>query len=295
MISKRYYPKCPNCNARKEVFLKFPGVNDFDIYFCELCKNGFTIPIPQNIAKYYHSHYWNSPGILGRMKQLIFNIFHQRRRTWVLKYLKEGSILEIGAGEGNFAKLLSKNFQVTGIELPAAQIKNKKILKVDYSKWKSREKFDAIIFWESLEHVSKPQQYLKKSYKLLKNNGLVFIEFPRFDCIESKIFKNYWFHLDPPRHLVHMTSTGISKLLERTNYKVIEQKSVFAFEYVIWGFLESILDIFGFKSTDYFKKSKFPIFFIFLLPLIALSLIAETLFLLLDQSPINLIIATKNG
>ena len=294
-INRIDYPQCPNCDSSKDVILKFPKVRGFDIYFCTRCQNGFTHPVPRNIATYYHSNYWISPGVLGKTKNLIFNLFHSRRKNLLLKYLAKGDILEIGAGEGNFLKSLGSNFVSSGIEFPTAKIKNKEIIKVDFLNWKTGKKFDAIIFWESLEHLAKPQDFLDKSYRFLKNDGLIFIELPRFGCLESQIFGSHWFHLDPPRHLVHLTDSGLKKLLSRSGFQIIYQKGVLSYEYSVWGFVESVLNFFGIKSTDYFKRSKFPYFFILLFPLLGIAFFAETLFFFLGQSPIKLIVAKKKN
>jgi len=119
--------ECPNCNQSKRVSLKFSSINKFNIYFCKLCQNGFTHPVPNNLTKYYHSNYWISPGILGKFKSITFNMFHQRRRHWLKKYLKKGRILEIGAGEGDFIDLIGNRYEAIGIEFPSAKIKNKNI------------------------------------------------------------------------------------------------------------------------------------------------------------------------
>src|SRR3989344_6672687 len=270
--------ECPNCNQSKRVSLKFSSINKFNIYFCKLCQNGFTHPVPNNLTKYYHSNYWISPGILGKFKKITFNLFHQRRRHWLKRYLKKGRILEIGAGEGDFIDLIGNRYEAIGIEFPSAKIKNKNILKTDYLNWQPNNKFDAIIFWESLEHVKQPQNYLEKTNSLLKKRGLIFIELPRFDCLEAKIFKNHWFHLDPPRHLAHITNVGLKKMLTRTNFTIISIKSVLAYEYVIWGFIASVLDVFRIKSTDYFKKNKFPLLLILFIPIMLLAFLIETVF-----------------
>jgi len=285
-------PICPNCNNSDHVIYKF-CVNKFNIYFCKLCQNGFTYPIPKNISKYYHANYWISPGIVGKTKNTVFNLFHTRRKNWLQKYLSSGDILEVGAGEGNFGKSLSNNYLVIGIEFPGSKIKNRNILKEDFLKWEPNKKFDAVIFWESLEHVQTPKKYLEKSCALLKKNGLIFIEYPRFNCLESRLFGKHWFHLDPPRHQSHLTDKGLRKLLLQTHFKPILTKSVLAFEYTVWGYLESLLDFFGVKSTDYIKKRGVVFSLILLLPVAFLSFIAETNFFLINQSPIGFMLAKK--
>lgn len=289
------HPSCPNCLIKNKVKIKFTSINNCDIYECLECKNAFTFPVPREMSKYYHSNYWITPGILGKIKAIIFKSFQRRRKIWLTDYIKKGKVLEVGSGEGNFEQDLGDDFDYTGVEFPATKIKNKKILKVNLISWRTNQKFDAVIFWESLEHVDKPQQYLQKTNKLLKKNGLLLIELPRFDCSEVKLFKDRWFHLDPPRHLVHLSNPGVDTLLKRANFKIITKKSVLAMEYVIWGWTASVLNYFKIVPTDYFKKNKNPILFILLIPLLAIATIVETVYYFLNESPIAFIAARKNN
>lgn len=287
--------KCPNCNSLSGVTLKYSLPSGFKVYFCPRCLNGFTYPVPKDISRYYHLNYWLSPGILGKTKKIIFNLFQNRRKNWLQEYLTGGNILEIGAGEGEFLNSLERKFDYIGIEFPEAKIKNKDILKVDFLKWKTKIKFDAVIFWESLEHLPNTRSFLKKTHELLRKDGYIFIEAPRFNCVESYIFGKYWHHLDPPRHLVHLTDFGLEKLLSRFGFKVIKHKNIIAYEYVIWGFSESFLNFFRFKPTDYFKKTRYSFLFLVFLPLFMIAFVVETMFYLIDESPIQLVIAKKDA
>lgn len=287
--------KCPNCNLEKHVTKKHSKVNGFDIYFCANCKNGFTAPVPKNLSSYYHKSYWISAGILGSVKKWVFDLFQKRRKIWLLRYLVQGRVLEIGAGEGDFARYAGENFEFTQIEFPKAAIENPDILKVDFLSWRSPFKFDAVVFWESLEHVPAPQRYLEHAYKCLKDGGLLFVEAPRFDCFESALFSKYWFHLDLPRHLSHMSARGLSILLSRAGFKILAKKSVLAYEYVIWGLAASVLNLFGASATDYLKRSKLPILLVLLLPLAVFATLMETIFFIFDQSPIVFMVARKKN
>ncbi len=250
--------------------------------------------MPKNIAKYYHRNYWRSPGTIGKLKSYAFSLFQSRRKTWLKKYLKSGSVLEVGCGEGSFATSLDPGYKFTGLEALGAKIKNKNIIKTDFLKWHTNQKYDAIIFWESLEHVSFPQKYLEKAKSLLNKNGHILVELPRYGCLESKIFRENWFHLDPPRHLAHITKEGAKIIAKRAGLKLIESQNVLALEYSVWGLVASFLSFFNIESTDYLKKNKFPFFLVLLFPLIAISTFLTIILSFLKESPINFV-ALKNN
>lgn len=284
--------KCPNCIVSQTIH-KFTS-NKFQIYFCRKCLNGFTYPVPEDLSKYYSDTYWLSEGFLGPVKNMLYTLFQTRRKYWVQKFLKKGNILDVGSGEGIFSKLLKKNLIVTSLDVPTAKIKNPDVLKVDFLKWNPKKKFDAIVFWESLEHTISPQKYINKAARILRNGGLIFIEYPRVDCWEARFFRNYWFHLDPPRHLSHLTPSGVNKLLSRARLTTISCSGVLAFEYAIGGLIESILNIFRSGHSDFFKNSNNFGYIFLLIPLIGISAFIETILYIIGQSPIYLTIAKKS-
>lgn len=284
--------RCPNCIISKTVH-KF-DCDKFQIYFCKKCLNGFTYPAPKNLGRYYSESYWLPKGILGILKDKIYRFFQVRRKYWVMNFLKKGEILDVGSGEGTFSNFFKKeDFLVTSLDTPSASIKNPNVLKTDFLKWQPKKKFDAIVFWESLEHTQYPQKYIEKAAKILKKGGYIFIEYPQSDGFEARLFKNYWFHLDPPRHLSHLTPAGLDKLLSRTKLITVTHFGAPAFEYTIGGFVVSILNIFISHQTDFFKDSKNFIFMLLLMPLICISTILESVFFILGQSPIYLTVAKK--
>lgn len=284
--------QCPNCAQKGNIHKVIYG--KFNIYFCKTCHNGFVYPIPDHIEKYYQDYYWDSPNIVGKIKNIAFDIFQRRRVRWLTKNISKGDILDIGAGRGSFGASLPLRYRTVNIEPPNSKVKSKHILKKDFLKWKTDKKFDAITFWESLEHTSPPQSYLSKAYKLLKRGGFIFIEFPRYDSLESRIFGKNWFHLDPPRHLSHLTNTGITILLKQAGFRNIKTRSVLAYEYAPWGLTASLLNNINIRTINNIKKSRNILLFISTIPIITISLIFEIIFFLIDQSPITLAIAEKN-
>lgn len=289
--------RCPNCNTAFDVRLKY-SLDKFSVFYCQKCLNGFTYPMPSNMAQYYHNNYWSFPSFLGLVRKLVYQFFQGRRVTRVREFVGDGKILDVGAGEGIFGRSLNSKYKIVSIDAPFAKVTNKEVLKVDFLDWRANRKFDAIVFWESLEHTPTPQKYLKKSFELLKAGGFLFIEYPRFNCLESELFGRYWYHLDLPRHLAHLTDEGLKIILARTGFKQIFSSSVFAAEHSMLGFLASIINFFRINALNLvIGSSKNPILLSILLiistPILALSMIIETVILLFGQSPIGIQIARK--
>lgn len=285
-------PLCPNCKKNEEIKKLING--KFDVYYCTKCFNGFTYPQPKKVEKYYHNQYWSSASFIGNLKDFIFYVFQKRRASWVKSAFSSGEILDVGSGEGIFAKYFPKNYTVNSLEPSWSNVKNSSVIKKDFLKWKTDKKFDAICFWESLEHVPFPKSYLVKTNKLLKAKGKIFIEYPRFNSIEAKIFGKYWFHLDIPRHLSHFTDKGISAILRDAGFNKIKIKNAFSLDYAPWGLTASLVNLKINETTENLKRSGNPTLMVLLLPVAFLSVFIETALFLVNQSPIGLAVAEKN-
>ena len=249
--------------------------------------------MPLDLEKYYQNHYWTSSSFVGSVKDTIFTIFQKRRVNWVTNAVPSGVVLDVGSGEGRFSKSLPDKYRVTNIDLPTSSIHSKSVIKEDFLKWNTKKKFDAICFWESLEHTPQPQKYLEKAYKLLNKKGRIFIEYPRYNSFESRLFGKNWFHLDLPRHLSHLTDTGLKTLLKRAGFTNIAVKSVPSFDYAPWGFSASVLNALSINLTDYLKKRGGIVLIILVIPLTLMGILFEIIFLLFNQSPIGLAVARK--
>ena len=284
--------KCPNC-LKKERVRKVIDAK-FSVYFCDNCLNAFTYPIPEDVEKYYFDNYWTSKKVLGKLRKHIFSLFQKRRVRWITDNFKQGTFLDVGSGEGLFGRSLPEGFKWVGLEPPGSKVKNMNVIKRDFLKWKTKNRFDAVCFWESLEHTPYPLKYLKKAYQLVNANGKIFIEFPRYNCLESKLFGKNWFHLDLPRHLAHFTEKGITILLKRSGFTNIKLINIASPDYSFYGFTASLLKSLRLDITDNIKKigNLFPL--IVILPVFMLSSVVEIILNLINQSPICLASAQKN-
>ncbi len=283
---------CSLCRNGKNIRLL--DKNKFNLYFCDNCQNGFVSPVPKNMSIYYPEIYWQNQGRFSTLRQGLHNSLQKLRVRWFKKYLSNGEVLDVGSGEGVFGKMLGQDFNMTNLEFPGAKVKNKNIIKVDFLRWKTNKRFDAIVFLESLEHVSTPIKFLKKATSLLKKNGLIFVEYPRFDSFESKILGKYWLQRDIPRHLFHFTETGIRNIAKKNNLKVLAQRGIMSYQYSPYCLLAGIIQILKLPTLDLrlgvIKNLPTLTLLIVGAPI---AFILETFFYLIGESPLGLMILTK--
>lgn len=284
---------CPICGERKEI--KILNSSQFNLYFCQKCKNGFVYPIPKNLSDYYPKLYWQYLGRFSSLRQWLHNSYQQVRINWFKKYLSKGTVLDVGSGEGVFGKMLGNNFSITNLEYPDAKVSNKSVIKVDFLSWKTNQKFDGIVFLESLEHIVNPKKYLKKASQLLKKDGYIFIEYPRFSSLESRILGKFWLQRDIPRHLFHFSEEGLKNIAKMVNLRMISQKGVMSYQYSPYCLLASLVQLLRLPSLNLrlgiVKNLPTLLFLIIASPI---AFLLEIIFYLIGESPTGLVVLKRN-
>jgi 2-polyprenyl-3-methyl-5-hydroxy-6-metoxy-1,4-benzoquinol methylase len=193
-----------------------------------------TTPTPKNIDSYYPvstyiSHSDNPISAIDRI-YLLVKKFSLYRKTKLLSTLhpNKGSILDIGAGTGDFLVAAKKsNWNVTGIEpnRGARQLAGQKHIPI-YSNLNDvpDATFDVITLWHVLEHIPNLQEQITIISKLLKSNGTLIIAVPNFKSYDAAYYKQHWAAYDVPRHLWHFSKLSIQKLFEKHNFQLINTK-----------------------------------------------------------------------
>ena len=202
---------------------------------CEQCKFRFISDPPEaDVAyKYYETeeyveHSDSSEGLI--------NIVYHRARRWMLQYkyriMKKAGrtqkLLDFGTGTGYFINFMkTKGFQVHGVEISDKARKfGKESFQLDihhpndiYSD-SFPTKFGYITFWHVLEHIYNPDEVLNRVRELMDDQGLLIVALPNYDCLEEKIYLNYWNGYDIPRHLWHWNKSSFIQYMERLGFQI---------------------------------------------------------------------------
>ena len=131
----------------------------------------------------------------------------------------EIDVLEFGMGWGFWLRLANAyNFNVTGVELSKSRIDNanKSGLHIIKSIDQADKKYDYIYANQVFEHLSEPLNTLINLKKVLKPNGVIYLQFPSSRGIEKKLNSNNWNAckdaLQPLEHINCFTKRSIKKL-----------------------------------------------------------------------------------
>jgi SAM-dependent methyltransferase len=127
-----------------------------------------------------------------------------------------GPILDVGCGEGWLLDALrARGRDAVGLEragaVPAGGDAGRPgVLDVEVTDFDERRgEWAAVVFWHSLEHLPDASGALDRAAELLAPGGLLVVAVPNLSSLQARTFGARWFHLDIPRHLVHLTSDAL--------------------------------------------------------------------------------------
>lgn len=215
-------------------------VNNIDENFtyvrCNSCGLVYQNPrmTPQSLAeKLYSGNYSRQDLNMGRSLERIYsNIFNAYAKLFFKldrfpQINKKGTVLDIGCGgcaELNYYK--QAGWECYGIDLdPDVEIIGKKhglnIYIGELKEAKYPENFfDLIIMKHSLEHIPNPNEILIEVRRILKYDGILYIEVPNGESLEIILFKNFWHQLHFG-HLYLYSPRTLSKLVSKNHFHVI--------------------------------------------------------------------------
>jgi len=190
-----------------------------------------TTPQPENLHKYYQSdsyisHTDANETILDKVYSYVKK-YTTRRKIRLLESLGTSSktILDIGAGTGEFLKVISKKGWTTqGIEpnTSARTIAKSKGVHLKNSITEITTKTDIITLWHVLEHLPDLDNQIKGFTRQLKNSGFLIIAVPNYKSYDANKYKSHWAAYDVPRHLWHFSQKSITKIFKPYGYTLTQ-------------------------------------------------------------------------
>lgn len=186
-------------------------------------------PSPENIAAYYESpeyisHTDEKKSILSFLYQLVKKWSIQKKTKLIYKENNGvGSLLDVGAGTGDFLKAAKKRgWKAHGVEPNnyAATLSSKKGIKLKPTLNDFRGKqFDVVTLWHVLEHIPNLEETIVELSRLVKKDGTLIVAVPNFKSYDANYYGKYWAAYDVPRHLWHFSKEAIENLFSE-NFKL---------------------------------------------------------------------------
>ena len=209
-----------------------PNRGQFQLARCVACRLIYLNPRPsaEELKTYYPA--WT---VSAEQEALAEVTPEETRKREMWKYhllpanLKKGggSVLDIGAGAGEFLYLMrEKGWQTTGVEpSPVTSRYAREAFGLEVLTGTlpevvfSPESFDLITLWDVLEHLPDPLDVMKKVASLLKESGKVVFSTPNIEGLPARWFKNAWY-TNVPRHLYFFSPGTLQLLLQQSGLEL---------------------------------------------------------------------------
>lgn len=222
----------PSCRVCEGLTLDFQyEVKACKIVKCNLC--GLTQVSGSPAAEDLHSLYGESYFNRGKYVEDKAQDREQARRLKLLQSCgipRNARILDGGCATGGFIKAASNYYEMWGIDISPYAISQAKL---DNPKCADRisagliedqnfpnNHFDAIVFWDVIEHLDQPVEVIRNLIKFLKPQGYFILSTPNISAPIAKLMGKRWAFMTPPEHLCLFNSETIRLLMSKAGLDV---------------------------------------------------------------------------
>lgn len=215
----------------------------FSISLCSTCRIAFTVPAPRDLASHYPARYGaHQPSRPSAIRSTLYGWAARSSRSFSwMRFLSsiarqivtlapsfEGSrsLIDVGCGNGRtLLDLKNAGWQTTGIELDNAAAARARslgldVLVGDFTTVEMPESYDVVRMNHVLEHTNRPDLWLAQAFRILRNDGRLYIGVPNREGLSVRLFGRYALPWDVPRHLCHFDAESLRILVEKTGFVV---------------------------------------------------------------------------
>jgi 2-polyprenyl-3-methyl-5-hydroxy-6-metoxy-1,4-benzoquinol methylase len=227
--------RCPICGQRtREVDLWTK--NSFRYVRCVNCGLIYINPqlSDETVAEIYSNVLYDQKSerldlllpTLGRYKSRLLKKFERFRKT--------GNLLDVGCFKGFFLCSASRRgWRTFGTEVsePATRFAREKLgQQVERGELLNMPRledcdFDVVTLFDVIEHLSRPDLYLKKAHHLLRKGGLLYMETPNFNALPRFVLGKRWTVFNS-LHRFYFTPGTMAQILQKVGFENVKIHTV---------------------------------------------------------------------
>jgi SAM-dependent methyltransferase len=206
----------------------------FGVVRCPVCELVFVSPrlSPSALQRLYDEPAYFEGGVYGDQSSRSPAMVLQR--TWTAGRLAEigrhrqppAGLLEIGSGYGLFLDEARRaGYDVRGVELSrtgAEHARQQLGLDVFCGQLADApaDRADVLCFWDTLEHVPDPLEFLRQVRRRLAPDGVFALSVPYVSSIPARLLRSKWWTLKPEQHIWHFTPATLRLVAARAGLVV---------------------------------------------------------------------------
>jgi SAM-dependent methyltransferase len=174
---------------------------------CVRCGTATTYPWPSPAElEHAYAHYRPEDGRFSWLGDAVLRRTRARLAARIDRVAPPGPVLDVGAGDGALLDALHVlGREAIGLERDS---RREDVREADLTEVEGH--FAAIVFWHSLEHLPSPGASIDHAAQRLMPRGVLFVAVPNGASLQARVFGDRWFHLDLPRHLVHLSTRALT-------------------------------------------------------------------------------------
>ena len=212
----------------RDYHYSIPG--EYQVSHCNTC--GLLqldpMPTPEELAGRYSSAYpsYQPARKFDWKRKLAQKIWRGTIPTHNPSFDKPGDFLDVGCANGFYVqKMKDAGWNAKGVEPGDEGVKSGRAAGLDIFHGTLHDahfpdnSFDYVRLNHSFEHILNPVEVLQEIFRVLRPGGKCYIGVPNVDSILYRIFGGYWWYTGP-LHTYGYSPSTLSKLLERTGFKV---------------------------------------------------------------------------
>lgn len=194
---------------------------------CSQCHNYFTYNFPLPKVSTINGHYTNN--IKNKTLSNRFPLSTYNNIFCHLKELANGTdYLEIGIGNGEMLAVAQEfGYHVDAVEIcredceKVSSVLDIDIKWCDFAEYQTDKQYDVIVMGDVFEHVSRPVAVLEKARNMLKDNGVLWLSTPNYNCAYARMQKFSHCMWQELNHYTYVSYESLCELLRKLNMKAV--------------------------------------------------------------------------
>ena len=253
-VSIERLDRCPNCNS--DATVEWARARDrqlglspqASIYSrCKACGILFQSerPAEASIAHFYPgeyapyaganagSHRWarvNHVALWASNKLIGVDRFERQMDGFYAALGAKAVVLDFGCGSGKFLdKARAKGCETIGMDFSPIALahvaeRGHRALSITDSDWQSiaHGSIGVIRMNHVVEHLYDPRRILGLLYRKLAPGGVIHIATPNSDSVSAEEYREHWWGLDCPRHIMIFTPSSLTALVRDIGFQDVE-------------------------------------------------------------------------
>lgn len=210
-------------------------VDGYDIARCPRCDLEFVWPTPPPGAVravyadgYFTAGRFGYDDYFGRERELAHRKARARLERLASLGHRGGRVLDVGCAAGYFLEVAqSQGWSVEGVELSAEAREHAPPsvrAHIRDDEMGLRGPYDAITFWDVLEHLDAPDDALRRYAAHLAPGGVLGIVVPVLGSVNTRLAPRTWDQYKPPEHLWYFSPRAMRNMLHSQGFRVVHEE-----------------------------------------------------------------------